>query len=49
MPFVTIYPFYVAKAIKKNRTKEEVDEIICLLTGYNLMSLSEQLKRKVDV
>lgn len=34
MPFHKIYPLLVNKAIRKNRTKEEVDEIICWLTGY---------------
>jgi hypothetical protein len=34
MVVATVYPFYVAKAEKKGRTKAEVDEIICWLTGY---------------
>jgi len=29
-----IYPLLVAKAEKKGRTKAEVDEMICWLTGY---------------
>ncbi|WP_306591541.1 DUF2200 domain-containing protein [Geothrix sp. 21YS21S-4] len=32
--FTTVYPLYVQKAERKNRTKEEVDAIICWLTGY---------------
>lgn len=35
MKFARIYPLLVAKAEKKGRTKEEVDEIICWLTGYS--------------
>lgn len=33
--FASVYPHYVAKAIRKGRTKLEVDEIICWLTGYS--------------
>jgi hypothetical protein len=32
--FSGVYPLYVQKAERKNRTKEEVDQIICWLTGY---------------
>ena len=35
MSFASVYPHYVAKAEKKGRTKEEVDEIIRWLTGYS--------------
>ena len=35
MPFAKIYPLLVNKAVKKDRTKEEVDEIIRWLTGYS--------------
>jgi hypothetical protein len=35
MKFANVYPLYVQKAERKNRTKEEVDQIICWLTGYN--------------
>ena len=34
MSFAKVYPCYVAKAEKKNRSRAEVDEIICWLTGY---------------
>jgi len=30
----SVYPHYVSKVEKKGRTKEEVDEILCWLTGY---------------
>ncbi|TJV46365.1 MAG: DUF2200 domain-containing protein, partial [Mesorhizobium sp.] len=33
MSFASVYPHYVAKAVKKGRTKAEVDEIIRWLTG----------------
>ncbi len=31
----SVYPHYVAKAERKGRTKAEVDEIICWLTGFD--------------
>ncbi|MBB2721154.1 DUF2200 domain-containing protein [Rhizobium sophoriradicis] len=44
----SVYPHYVAKAEKKGRTKAEVDEIICWLTGYSRESLDDQLARKTN-
>lgn len=41
--FASVYPHYVNKAERKGRTKKEVDEIICWLTGYSLEALSEQI------
>lgn len=35
LSFAGIYPYYVEKAEKKGRSREEVDEIICWLTGYS--------------
>lgn len=48
MAFSKVYPMYVQKAEKKGRTKEEVDEIICWLTGYDRKTLQEQLDREMD-
>lgn len=42
----SVYPHYVAKAEKKGRTKAEVDEIICWLTGHSQASLDEELAKK---
>ncbi|MGO8040050.1 DUF2200 domain-containing protein [Rhizobium leguminosarum] len=42
----SVYPHYVAKAEKKGRTKTEVDDIICWLTGHNQQSLDDQLAEK---
>lgn len=39
----SVYPHYVAKAEKKGRTKAEVDEIICWLTGHKQESLDAAL------
>lgn len=46
--FASVYPHYVAKAEKKGRTKSEVDEIICWLTGYSQKRLEAQIKKKTD-
>ncbi|SDB83608.1 hypothetical protein SAMN05421734_101327 [Pelagirhabdus alkalitolerans] len=48
MSFSTVYPHYVTKAEKKDRTKEEVDHIICWLTGYTQAELENEIKREVD-
>lgn len=48
MSFSRVYPEYVAKAEKKGRTKTEVDEIICWLTGYNQEALEAQLEKRTD-
>ena len=47
--FADIYPLYVEKAERKNRTKEEVDQIICWLTGYNQAGLQQQIKHENDL
>ncbi len=44
----SVYPHYVAKAEKKGRTKEEVDAILCWLTGYGPSELSAQLGQGTD-
>ena len=46
--FASVYPLYVQKAERKNRTKEEVDRIICWLTGYNQGELQKQIKQEND-
>lgn len=48
MSVAGVYPHYVAKAEKKGRTKEEVDEIIRWLTGYTQREFEKQLKNKTD-
>ena len=48
MSFASVYPHYVAKAEKKGRTKTQVDEIICWLTGYNREELKAQLEKQTD-
>ena len=46
--FASVYPLYVQKAEKKNRSKEEVDQIICWLTGYNQAGLQRQIEQEHD-
>ena len=41
MKFSKIYPLLVQKAERKNRTKEEVDEVIFWLTGYDKLELTQ--------
>ena len=48
MPFANVYPLYIQKAEKKGRTKEEVDTVICWLTGYNKISLQQQIDINAD-
>ncbi len=43
-----VYPYYIAKAEKKGRTKAEVDAIICWLTGYKPRQLEQALKNQTD-
>ena len=47
--FSKVYPLYVQKATRKNRTKEEVDRIICWLTGYDQAGLQQQIERGNDL
>ena len=46
--FASVYPLYIKKAEAKGRTKEEVDDIIFLLTGYNKKTLQKQIDKKSD-
>jgi hypothetical protein len=49
MIFAQVYPLYIEKAEKKGRTKKEVDEIICWLTGYTQKKFESQLKKQVNL
>jgi hypothetical protein len=44
-----VYPLYVQKAERKGRTREEVDTIICWLTGYSEAELREQIEQGSDL
>lgn len=49
MKFSKVYPLYVQKAVRKKRTKAEVDRIICWLTGYTPAGLRRQIDRESDI
>ena len=43
VPFASVYPHYVAKAEKKGRTQDEVDQVVCWLTGFDQATLERHL------
>lgn len=49
MSFAGLYPMYIQKAEKKGRTREEVDTVICWLTGYTKKTLQQQIEKKNDL
>ena len=48
LKFARVYHLYVQKAERKNRAREEVDQIICWLTGYDWAGLKQQIDRETD-
>ncbi len=46
--FSSVYPLYIQKATKKGRSQEEVDTVICWLTGYTKKELQKQIDKKRD-
>jgi hypothetical protein len=49
MSFAGVYPHYVTKVEKKGRTRAELDEVLCWLTGYDKKQLGKQIETKVDL
>ena len=47
MTFASVYPLYIAKVERKGRTKEELDQVIEWLTGFDKKKLNEMIKEKV--
>lgn len=47
--FGSVYPHYLKKTETKGHTKEELDKIICWLTGYTQKQLQQQIDKKVDL
>ena len=43
VPFSSVYPHYVAKAEKKARTQDEVDQVIRWLTGFDQPTLARHM------
>ena len=48
LSFAGVYPMYIKKVERKGRTKQEVDEVIFWLTGYDEQALQQQIDRKTD-
>jgi hypothetical protein len=48
-PFAKVYPMYVQKAERKGRSKDEVDQLIRWLTGYDQAGLQRQVEQGCDV
>jgi hypothetical protein len=46
--FGSVYPYHIAKAEKKGRTKAEADQIICWLTGYSQEELESHIEKQTD-
>ena len=46
--FTTVYPLYVQKAARKQRSREEVDTVICWLTGYSREQLARHSTVNID-
>lgn len=49
LSFASIYPLYVQKAERKDRSRHEVDEVICWLTGYDDAGLERAIADGVDL
>lgn len=47
MIFASVYPLYLTKVEKKGRTKEELDQVIQWLTGFDAQQLQELSNEKV--
>ncbi|GAB3007269.1 DUF2200 domain-containing protein [Niabella terrae] len=49
MSFAGLYPLYIQKITKKDRTKEELDTVLCWLTGYTPQGLQQQIDKKTTL
>lgn len=47
--FASIYPHYVTKAERKGHSREEIDQVICWLTGYTTQGLRDTLDNDIDL
>lgn len=46
MTFASVYPLYLAKIERKGRSKEELDEVITWLTGFDSHDIQDQINRE---
>ena len=44
MKVADVYPLYVQKALRKNRTQDDVDRLICWLTGYDAVDVRRHIE-----
>lgn len=49
MAFAKLYPLYVTKVTRKGRSQDELDRVICWLTGYDRAGLRNQIDRNTDI
>ncbi|MBL8959103.1 MAG: DUF2200 domain-containing protein, partial [Gemmatimonadetes bacterium] len=49
MKFSGLYPLYIQKVEKKGRTRDELDTVICWLTGYSKEGLDRQVAQQVNL
>ena len=49
MPFARVYPAYVQKVERKGRTRQELDQVLCWLTGYSPQHLARQVEDGIDI
>lgn len=48
LSFTSVYPFLLAKVEKKNRTKEELHQVIRWLTGYSEKTLEKHINKEIS-
>lgn len=48
MPFAKLYPLLVAKAVKKGRARQEVDEVTAWLTGYTPEDIARMMQSELS-
>jgi hypothetical protein len=48
MSVASVYPHYINKVEKKGRTKKELEDVVCWLTGYTPKQLAAQIKKRTD-
>jgi len=47
--FARVYPLYIAKVERKGRSRDEVDQVICWLTGYSKKGFQEEIEKQTDL
>jgi hypothetical protein len=49
MPFAKLYPAWLNKIERKKRSREDLDRIICWLTGYTAVELQQCIAGEADL